>query len=311
MEIAEVDERLLPRPVSAPPASDPLPAPAAAAGDPSTDAEDRLAELVAGARDLLVVTGAGCSTESGIPDYRHPDGSWKHRRPMLFQELVRSRDARRRYWARSFVGWERIAAARPNAGHLALARLEAAGRVAALITQNVDGLHQKAGSRRVVDLHGRLDRVSCLGCRTGYRRDRFQAELERLNPDGREGRRGKVRPDGDVEVPDEEIAGFRLPVCPRCGADLKPAVVFFGEAIPRATAARAAAALEAADALLVVGSSLMVWSGYRFAREAAAAGKPLAIVNLGLTRAEELATVKVEGRCGEVLTRLAERLARS
>ncbi|HEX2162383.1 MAG TPA: NAD-dependent protein deacetylase [Thermoanaerobaculia bacterium] len=272
-------------------------------------AEERLADLVAGARALLVVTGAGCSTESGIPDYRHPDGSWKHRRPMLYQELVASRAARRRYWARSFVGWERIAAARPNAGHLALARLEAAGRVAALVTQNVDGLHQKAGSRRVVDLHGRLDRVSCLGCRTGYRRDRFQAELERLNPGWRDRRGGLVRPDGDVEIGDDEVAGFRLPECPCCGADLKPAVVFFGEAIPHATRARAAAALAAADAVLVAGSSLMVGSGYRFAREAAAAGKPLGIVNLGRTRGDDLAAVKVEGRCGDVLARLADRLA--
>lgn len=276
---------------------------------PIQAAEDALAALVAGARRLLVVTGAGCSTESGIPDYRHPDGTWKHRRPMLYRELLGSHEARRRYWARSFVGWERVAGARPNAGHRALARLEAAGHVADLVTQNVDGLHQKAGSRRVIDLHGRLDRVQCLGCRTGYRRDRFQAELDRLNPGWRQrASPGLVRPDGDAELAQADVEAFVLPVCPRCGGDLKPAVVFFGEAIPRATAARAAAALAAADAVLVAGSSLSVWSGYRLARDATAAGRPLAIVNLGRTRADELATVKVEGACGEVLGRLAERM---
>jgi NAD-dependent SIR2 family protein deacetylase len=278
--------------------------------EPDAAAEDALAALVAGARRLLVVTGAGCSTESGIPDYRRPDGSWKHRRPMLYRELLGSRAARRRYWARSFVGWERVAGARPNAGHHALARLEATGRVGDLVTQNVDGLHQQAGSRRVIDLHGRLDRVQCLGCRTGYRRDRFQAELARLNPGWRQRATPRlVRPDGDAELAGADLAAFVLPVCPRCGDDLKPAVVFFGEAIPRATAARAAEVLAAADAVLVAGSSLAVWSGFRFAREAAAAGKPLAIVNLGRTRADELAAVKVEGRCGEVLGRLAARVA--
>lgn len=276
---------------------------------------DRLAALLRGRR-FLVLTGAGCSTESGIPDYRGPDGSWRHARPMSFREFCGDPRARRRYWARSAVGWRRIAAALPNDGHRALARLERAGRVAGVVTQNVDGLHGKGGSERVIDLHGRLDRVECLGCRTGYRRDRFQVELERLNPGwpplaGGAAPAGKppaARPDGDADLGAADYDAFRVPPCPRCGGDLKPGVVFFGETVPPRRVAAGFAALDAADGLLVAGSSLAVWSGYRFARAAAAAGQPVAIVNLGATRADELAAVKVEARCGSALTALAERL---
>lgn len=270
-----------------------------------------LADFLARHRRLAVVTGAGCSTESGIPDYRGPDGTWKHKRPMSFRDFTASRLARRRYWARSTVGWRRIAEARPNGAHLALARLEENGAVHRLITQNVDGLHQKAGSRRVIDLHGRLDRVECLDCRTGYRREPFQAELERLNPGWGNAATPTVRPDGDADLGNADYAAFELPVCPRCAGDLKPGVVFFGEPVPRQRTAAAFTAVAEAEAVLVVGSSLMVWSGYRFAREAAATGKPLAIVNLGTTRADGEATLKVEARCGEALPRAVAALAQT
>ncbi len=271
-----------------------------------TDAE-RLAGFVAAARRLLVVTGAGCSTESGIPDYRDAEGGWKHSPPMPYRDFAGDRAARRRYWARSRRGWARIDGAVPNGAHLALARLEAAGHLHHLVTQNVDGLHRKAGSRRVIDLHGRLDRVECLGCRTGFPRSRFQEELERLNP-GPGPSVTRFRPDGDAVVTAEAVAAFRLPVCPRCGGDLKPGVVFFGEPIPRQRTAAALARLAEADAVLVVGSSLMVGSGYRFARAAARRGLPLALLNLGRTRADAEATLKVAARCGETLPAVAELL---
>lgn len=287
---------------------------------PTAGDVDRLADLVASSRRLLVLTGAGCSTESGIPDYRNPDGSWKHSRPMLYRDFVGSPEARRRYWTRSMAGWRRVAGAEPNPAHLALARLERAGRVHHLITQNVDGLHERAGSRRVIDLHGRLDRVECLECRIVFSRAAFQEELERLNPEwvpgpadaggtpgGREARE-RARPDGDAELPETDDSSFRVPGCPSCGGDLKPAVVFFGEQIPRPRTARALALAEEADALLVVGSSLMVGSGYRFVRRAARREVPVAVVNLGRTRGDDAAGLKIESRCGEVLPDLALRL---
>ena len=278
------------------------------AKDPDLDA---LAALLASRRRLLVLTGAGCSTESGIPDYRDAAGEWKHRRPMQYREFVTSPAARRRYWARSFVGWRRIAAAEPNPAHRALARLEEAGRVHCLVTQNVDRLHHQAGSRQLIDLHGRLDRVECLQCRTSFRRDDFQRELERRNPataDRATAAPAEIAPDGDADLGEVDTDGFRVPGCPRCGGVLKPAVVFFGEQVPRRRVGRAFAALREADAMLVAGSSLMVFSGYRFARAAAERGLPLALVNLGRTRADGEATLKVEGKCGEVLPRLVDRL---
>ena len=270
----------------------------------------RLADFLARHGRLVALTGAGCSTRSGIPDYRDRDGEWKHAKPMSFRDFTGSRLARRRYWARSAVGWRRIAEAEPNPGHRALARLEAVGRLDLLITQNVDGLHQKAGNRRVVDLHGRLDRVECLECKTGYRRGPFQDELRRKNPDWRHWDPGteSTRPDGDVDLGPVDYDAFNLPTCPRCGGDLKPGVVFFGEAVPRRRTQRSFAALEGADALLVVGSSLMVWSGYRFAREAHRRGLPVAILNLGRTRADGEATLKLEEDCAELLHRAVEEM---
>ncbi len=261
-------------------------------------------------RKLLVLTGAGCSTPSGIPDYRDRSGGWKQRRPMSLAEFTGSASARRRYWAGSLRGWPRVRDARPNAAHAALARLEAAGRVAQVITQNVDGLHQRAGSRRVVDLHGRLDVVECLSCGRRVGRDDLQSLLVAWNPPlaavasagpRREGGPPEsLRPDGDVEV-EETLEGFRVPDCPDCGGVLKPGVVFFGENVPGSRVREALAALEESDALLVVGSSLIVFSGYRFVRAARERGMECAALNLGRTRADGELTLKVEADCAELL----------
>lgn len=272
-------------------------------------ARGRLEALAAFAQrnaPLWVLTGAGCSTGSGIPDYRDRDGCWKHPQPMMFQEFVRDESARRRYWLRSMTGWPRIRDAVPNTGHHALARLEAAGVVNMVVTQNVDGLHQRAGSRRVLNLHGRLDEVRCLRCGRRSSREALQRRLLELNPAS-----GTIaaapRPDGDAGVPDEQVAALRLPACDRCGGVIKPDVVFFGEAVPADRVARAGAALDNADGVLVVGSSLMVYSGFRFCRRARERGIPLAAVNRGRTRADDMFEVKVEADCGDILERLAAR----
>lgn len=268
---------------------------------------EALAERIAMSRRVLVLTGAGVSTDSGIPDYRDDSGQWKRRQPVQFREFVGSLQTRRRYWARSLIGWERIEGARPNRAHEALAALEKGGHVDCLVTQNVDGLHNKAGSRRVIDLHGRLDVVECLGCRARRPRSTFQNELEALNRDWRN-LEADSAPDGDADLEGVSFAGFRVPDCPACGGIWKPGVVFFGEQIPRERNAQARHWMEQADALLVAGSSLMVWSGYRFARAAAERGLPVMAVNLGRTRAEPLLTHRVTARCGEALPRLARLL---
>jgi NAD-dependent SIR2 family protein deacetylase len=253
---------------------------------------------------LFVLTGVGCSTDSGIPDYRGVDGRWKRRQPVMFQDFVRHEPVRRRYWARSLLGWPRFGAARPNGAHHALARLEEAGFVRHLVTQNVDRLHQRAGSRRVTDLHGRLDRVVCLDCNHTLARSELQQELETLNP-GFSVPGAAIAPDGDADLDAADLSDFRVPACPHCGGVLKPAVVFFGECVPAATVEETCQYLAASDAVLVIGSSLMVYSGLRFARAAAEAGKPIAAVNLGRTRADELFCLKVEAPCARVLETLA------
>jgi NAD-dependent SIR2 family protein deacetylase len=256
---------------------------------------------------LLVLTGAGCSTGSGIPDYRGPDGVWKRPRPVQYADFVARADTRTRYWARSLVGWPRIAAARPNPAHRALARLESRGYVHTLITQNVDGLHQKAGSRRVLDLHGRLDRVECLDCGCAVAREDFQRVLALWNP-GLEESPAEAAPDGDARV-EPDAGSFAVPPCPSCGGNLKPRVVLFGESVPAWRVTAALGALAQADALLVVGSSLMVFSGYRFCLAAERLAKPIAAVNLGRTRADALLALKLESDCSAALTGVAERLA--
>ena len=283
----------------------------ASAPPPDLSALEPLLELLRGRR-IVVLAGAGCSTESGIPDYRGPEGRLRARQPIQYQEFVRSAEARARYWARSVVGWPRMAAARPNAAHRALARLEAAGLVQGIITQNVDGLHHAAGSRRVVELHGSLAAVRCLACGSALHRDEQQARLWATNPDWRERLAQAIgaesAPDGDVELPAWAVASFRVPGCPACDGVLKPDVVFFGENVPAERLAEAWRLFAAGDVLLVVGSSLTVFSGRRFVYRAGTNGIPVGIINLGPTRADERAAARVDGRLGEVLPRLAEAL---
>lgn len=254
----------------------------------------------------VVLTGAGCSTASGIPDYRDGEGAWKRKPPVQQRDFVGSHAVRQRYWARSLLGWRHFAGAAPNAAHHALAALEGTGRVTHLITQNVDGLHQQAGSRAVTDLHGRLDSIECLACGVLTPRAAFQTELESRNPGWRTLSAG-MAPDGDADLEARDFASFDVPAC-ACGGTLKPAVVFFGDAIPAARSAAALATVRAAEALLVVGSSLMVWSGYRLVREAAEAGKPVAALNLGRTRADHLLQLKLAAPCAETLSQIREAL---
>ncbi len=263
---------------------------------------DRLSQWLLGRR-TFVLTGAGISTESGIPDYRGPSTKHRPRRPVQHREFVNEPHARARYWARSALGWPRFRAFEPNAAHAALARLEAGGAVHGLVTQNVDRLHTKAGSRRVLELHGSLYQVRCLSCGSSESRDGLQTRLLAANP-GIVSWSFELAPDGDADLPAEALEGFTVPPCLRCGGVLKPDVVFFGDNVPAPRVAEAFALLEACDAVLVVGSSLHVWSGYRFVRAAAEAGKPIAIVNLGETRGDVHATLKVDARAGDVLPAL-------
>lgn len=270
--------------------------------DPSP--ADSLQEFLDRHERLCVLTGAGCSAASGIPEYRDDDGAWKHAQPVQYADFVASPGVRRRYWARSYHGWRRISAAQPNAAHTALAELDRDGRLAGLITQNVDDLHRRAGSRNVIDLHGVLARTRCLDCgRAGERRD-WQARLAEANPDWTATAAG-VLPDGDSELDDAAYTDFLVPGCPACSGVIKPDVVFFGETVPAGRVARARALVAAADAMLVVGSSLMVFSGYRFVRQAHAAGIPVAILNRGRTRADDLASLRLRVDCGAALTAVA------
>jgi NAD-dependent SIR2 family protein deacetylase len=260
-----------------------------------------LKAFVEGHQRLFVLTGAGCSTNSGIPDYRDADGSWKRTPPVRFQAFIADDAIRRRYWARSMIGWRRFGQAQPNDAHFALARLEASGRSRMLLTQNVDRLHQAAGSREVIDLHGRLDLVRCLACTTALRRSDFQEDLARLNATWAD-LEAAALPDGDADLDHLDFSRFAVPACGSCGGIQKPDVVFFGESVPRDQVAAAQAALEEADAMLVVGSSLMVYSGFRFAQMAAHRGMPIAAVNLGRTRADDLLALKVADRCEAALS---------
>ncbi len=257
-------------------------------------------------RRFVALTGAGMSTDSGIPDYRGPGSP--SRRPMTYGEFVSGPDAQRRYWGRSHLGWSRMKGADPNPGHVALARLEASGAVRMLITQNVDGLHEAAGSQAVCALHGRIDAVVCLGCGERTSRSALHGRMADLNPGWAE-RHGavEVRPDGDVEL--DDTAGFVVPACLSCGGVLKPDVVFFGENVPKPRVERCYAAVDAltsAEALVVLGSSLTVMSGLRFVRRAARNGVPVVIVNRGATRGDPLATHTLHHGTSQFLTRLAD-----
>lgn len=275
--------------------TDPLPA----------EAPHPLGQFMARHRRLFVLTGAGCSTDSGIPDYRDENGDWKRAQPVTLQAFMGDLPTRRRYWARSLVGWRRFGRARPNDAHRALARLERQGRAEVLVTQNVDGLHQSAGSTEVIDLHGRLDQVRCMGCERRSSREELQTRLLDLNPDWSR-LDARDAPDGDADLEGLDFSGFRIPACRNCGGLLKPDVVFFGESVPRERVEAAMQAVLKADAVLVVGSSLMVYSGYRFAQAAFKAGKPIAAVNLGRTRADELLALKVNEPCGSALAFLLD-----
>ncbi|MEW9624887.1 NAD-dependent protein deacetylase [Rhodanobacter geophilus] len=259
-----------------------------------------LQHFIASHPRLFVLTGAGCSTASGIPDYRDRDGQWKRTPPVTFTAFMGEHATRRRYWARSLVGWRRFGHAQPNAAHHALAALERQGRIELLVTQNVDGLHQRAGSANVVDLHGRLDTVRCMACDWRGPRHEFQHALVERNP-GWADLDAADAPDGDADLEHHDFASFDVPPCPRCGGVVKPDVVFFGENVPRERVAAALDACRNADAMLVLGSSLMVYSGYRFAHAAAQAGKPVAAVTLGRTRADALLALKVDAPCEEAL----------
>jgi NAD-dependent SIR2 family protein deacetylase len=266
-------------------------------------ASTRLAELVAAGR-VVVLSGAGLSTDSGIPDYRGPSGALRRHTPMTYGEFTRTTQARRRYWARSHVGWQAVTRAEPNEGHRAVARLQAGGLVDGIITQNVDGLHTAAGGRDVVELHGNLEGVVCLSCRSRCRRVELDARLRTANPDFA-ATATRVNPDGDVELADDAVEGFRLVPCTDCGSDLlKPDVVFFGENVPRDRVERCYALVDAADTLLVLGSSLTVMSGLRFVKHAAKRGIEIAIVNDGETRGDPYATVRLNTRLAPTLTAL-------
>lgn len=272
------------------------------------DAFAQVARLVARG-GVVVLSGAGLSTESGIPDYRGPSGAALRRHaPMTHQAFVRDPVARRRYWARSHLGWRHMSSARPNAGHRAVADLERAGLVTGVITQNVDGLHQAGGARSVIDLHGRLDRVVCLACAAVSDRRQLDVRLREANL-GWQGQAQETNPDGDVDLDDAHLDGFTALDCEDCGGALKPDVVYFGENVPRERVDQAYSWVDAAATLLVLGSSLHVFSGRRFVMRAAGAGIPVVIVNQGPTRGDDLAAVRIDAPLGSALTDIASSIA--
>ena len=270
-----------------------------------TPALDQMALFLARHERVLVLTGAGISTGSGIPDYRDKEGARRGPTPVQGPDFRKFDATRRRYWARSMVGYPTLARAVPNAGHIALADLQAKGAIGALMTQNVDGLHQRAGSTGVLELHGNIHGVVCLDCHAHFSRAFVQQLLEEANP-GLLGASARPLPDGDAQIEPGALAGFHPPFCIHCGGTLKPDVVFFGDGVPADCTRNALARMEDADALLVVGSSLVVFSGYRFCRMAAASGKPIAAINLGKTRADELLALKLEASAEHALPLLRD-----
>jgi NAD-dependent SIR2 family protein deacetylase len=264
---------------------------------------ERAAELLRGRR-IVALTGAGLSTDSGIPDYRGPDSP--PRSPMTYDEFASGQRAQQRYWARSHIGWQRLGQAAPNSGHLAIAAMEQARVVSMLITQNVDGLHRRAGSRAVIDLHGRIDEVICLGCGSLSGRLDLHTRLAALNPEFGRSAAVTTAPDGDVDL--EDTDAFVLAPCLLCGGPLKPHVVFFGENVPRDRVELAFRSVDDAQALLVAGSSLTVMSGLRFVRHAARRGIPIVIINRGITRGDPLATCRIDAGCSQTLADLVDQL---
>jgi NAD-dependent SIR2 family protein deacetylase len=251
---------------------------------------------------IVVLTGAGISLASGIPTYRDRDGKWTHSEPVKCQEFLTSALKRQRYWARSMRGWPAVRDAQPTDAHRALAKMERLGHIDTIITQNVDRLHQRAGSETVIDLHGRLDRVRCLDCNTFHWRDHIQQQLTTINAPNEAA--AIMWPDGHAELPQEAEQNFSVPACNNCGGTLMPDVVFFGDTVPRERLKVCMDALERADAMLVIGSSLQVYSGFRFCRQVNKLGKPLAILNPGSTRADDMANLKVAVDCQKLLSAL-------
>ena len=274
---------------------------------PPTATLDDLSALLRQHRPWTVVTGAGISTGSGIPDYRDERGAWKRPAPVQFQDFMAHASTRQRYWARSLAGWPVFSQAQPNTAHAALAQLERAGWVQAVITQNVDGLHQQAGSRHVVDLHGRLDQVICMGCGATSGRADFQTQLLAANPHWQH-HHAPAAPDGDADLSGVDFAAFEVPACPHCGGILKPDVVFYGENVPQARKQHAMEQLAASGALLVVGSSLMVFSGLRFVHAAKQLGLPVAAINLGAMRGDAELSLKLVAPCAPALQALQQAL---
>lgn len=268
-----------------------------------------LQNFVDATNKLLVLTGAGISTESGIPDYRSEVVGLYARsnhKPVQYQDFIRSPKIRQRYWARNYIGWPRFSSCQPNSNHIILKQLET--NLTSIITQNVDSLHYKAGSKRVVELHGSAFRVLCLDCGKGWRRQQVQEQIGRLNEGGVKDEMVKmVRPDGDVELPMELVESFHTPVCESCGGTLKPDIVFFGDNVPRDRVDQIRSLVTESEAVLVLGSTLSVFSGYRIILQAVEESKPVGIVNIGPTRADKHAVWRISTRCGDILPRLTQR----
>ncbi|PAV26686.1 NAD-dependent deacetylase [Tamilnaduibacter salinus] len=273
---------------------------------PAGVAAEALSDFIQRHPRLFILTGAGISTESGIPDYRDDEGGWKRKQPVQHQAFMADEHLRRRYWARSLVGWPVIRNARPNPAHHHLAELEQRNHIHQVVTQNVDRLHQRAGSERVLDLHGRADEVLCMHCGYRCRRDDVHEWCSALNPSF-SNLSAEHAPDGDADL-ERDFSAFKVANCPRCDGVLKPDVVFFGDFVPKARVDAAKEALQASDGLLAIGSSLMVYSGFRFCRYASEWGKPIATLNLGRTRADPIADLTLNARIGETLSLVLDRL---
>ena len=256
--------------------------------------------------NMCILTGAGVSTESGIPDYRSEGvGLYarSNRRPVLYKDFCNSAEIRRRYWARNYIGWPRFSSVKANSVHEILKKLEDHNKIRCIVTQNVDNLHTKAGSKKVIELHGTAFKVMCLSCNERICRYQLQEILDRMNPN-MTGTSEMIRPDGDVDILQEQVERFKIPSCENCGGVLKPDMIFFGDNVPRQIVESVRYNVEQSDSLLILGTTLTTFSGYRIALQASHAKKPIAIVNIGKTRADYLAEIKVEGRCGDILSRI-------
>lgn len=267
---------------------------------------EKLQEFIHRSKRLLVMTGAGCSTESGIPDYRSEGVGLYARsnnRPIQYQDFVKHAHIRQRYWARNYVGWPKFGYFLPNIAHKTLAIWEKVGKLHWLVTQNVDALHYKAGNIKVTELHGSSHRVMCLGCDFKFSRPEFQNLIKSFNPTW-SAESEEMAPDADVQLTEEQIEGFRVPPCPSCGGPLKPEITFFGDNVPKATVEFVHRKVRESDALLMAGTSLQVYSGYRFAAAAKDQHKPVAILNIGPTRADKLADLKIDAKCGDILPKI-------